>query len=401
MGVDPDVEKEGHVKGSLNSLTQNQIKNINNQMKNCVCKIIYKDESGTGFFCRIPFPDNYTLLPVLITCNHVLSKKHISKGKTIKLMIDNKPNFLLIDESRMVYTNRSKDITLIEIKRNDNINLEYFLEVDKNLNNNENYASYIGIPVYILHFEKGKEQRYSEGVILEIKGSGIIGHYKFFYSCSTDKGSSGGPIINSSNFKVIGLHHGYKKSKDLNEGTLIGNTIKEFYSFNKNKYLSNLEHKSQIKENDDNDYRREKIIYDNKDLKIEKIENEEEEEYEENDESEDYEEYEKQEGKDKEKNKSKEDFHEHPLTYNDEMKNLCNICFQNIDNTPGYRCDYCKIIVCLDCKNIISDGEKKENIHLHPLKLKYRSDWVCYVCKSHYHSDKCASFYCEICNFDA
>ena len=72
---------------------------------------------------------------------------------------------------------------------------------------------------------------------------------------------------------------------DINEGTLIGNTIKEFYSFNKNKYLSNLEHKSQIKENDDNDYRREKIIYDNKDLKIEKIENEEEEEYEENDES--------------------------------------------------------------------------------------------------------------------
>ena len=38
----------------------------------------------------------------------------------------------------MVYTNQSKDITLIEIKRNDNINLEYFLEVDQNLNNNEN-----------------------------------------------------------------------------------------------------------------------------------------------------------------------------------------------------------------------------------------------------------------------
>lgn len=36
MGVDPDVEKESHIKGSLNSLTQNQIKNINNQMKNCV-----------------------------------------------------------------------------------------------------------------------------------------------------------------------------------------------------------------------------------------------------------------------------------------------------------------------------------------------------------------------------
>lgn len=145
MGVDPDVEKEGHVKGSLNSLTQNQIKNINNQMKNCVCKIIYKKESGTGFFCRIPFPDNYTLLPVLITCYHVLNEKHISKGKTIKFIIDNKPKSLYMDESRMVYTDKFKDITLIEIKRNDNINLEYFLDVDKNLNNNENYDSYIDI----------------------------------------------------------------------------------------------------------------------------------------------------------------------------------------------------------------------------------------------------------------
>ncbi len=77
----------------------------------------------------------------------------------------------------MVYTNQSKDITLIEIKRNDSINLEYFLEVDQNLNNNENYASYIEMPVYILRFEKGKEQRYSEGVILEIEGSGIISFF--------------------------------------------------------------------------------------------------------------------------------------------------------------------------------------------------------------------------------
>ena len=39
--------------------------------------------------------------------------------------------------------------------------------------------------------------------------------------CNTDFGSSGSPIINSFNYKVIGIHKGYKELRKINLGTLL------------------------------------------------------------------------------------------------------------------------------------------------------------------------------------
>ena len=44
-------------------------------MKKNVCKIKIGNEQSTGFFCKIPFPDENNLLPVFITNNHVINKK--------------------------------------------------------------------------------------------------------------------------------------------------------------------------------------------------------------------------------------------------------------------------------------------------------------------------------------
>ena len=43
-----------------------KLKNIIKQMKNCICRIKFREE-GSGFFCLIPFPDKSNLLPVLMT----------------------------------------------------------------------------------------------------------------------------------------------------------------------------------------------------------------------------------------------------------------------------------------------------------------------------------------------
>jgi hypothetical protein len=53
---------------------------IINQLNNYVCKI-YKSngDNATGFFCYIPF--SYTLLPVLITNNHVLNEEDIKANR--------------------------------------------------------------------------------------------------------------------------------------------------------------------------------------------------------------------------------------------------------------------------------------------------------------------------------
>jgi len=104
------------------------------QMENCICKIInHNGIKGTGFFCKIPFPDKNNLLTVLITNNHILNEKDIENNKIIKLIIYNKnqkiEKRIKIDDSRKKYTKINDDITIIEIKSNkDDIN--YFLEIE-------------------------------------------------------------------------------------------------------------------------------------------------------------------------------------------------------------------------------------------------------------------------------
>ena len=57
---------------------------ILSQMENCICKIVKDDgKKGTGFFCRIPFPDENHLLNALITNNHVLNEIDIENNKII------------------------------------------------------------------------------------------------------------------------------------------------------------------------------------------------------------------------------------------------------------------------------------------------------------------------------
>ena len=61
-------------------------------MENCIFKIFNDDgKNGTGFFCRIPFPDeNNLLLNVLIINNHILNENNLDNDKIIKFKIYNK-----------------------------------------------------------------------------------------------------------------------------------------------------------------------------------------------------------------------------------------------------------------------------------------------------------------------
>ena len=51
-------------------------------MKNKVCKICIGDDiRGTGFFCKIPYPDNNNLLSILITSGYVIDESRLKKEK--------------------------------------------------------------------------------------------------------------------------------------------------------------------------------------------------------------------------------------------------------------------------------------------------------------------------------
>ena len=215
-------EKEKDLKGLPRPLNLEEIDLIKMKMQKSVFKIKCIDGSGSGFFCKIPFPDTFNLLPVLITNYHVLNEKEIQND--INLIInDNTPIIIKKDYSRKVYIDKKYDVTMIEIKDKDNLNEFSFLEVDTeniykdNLNNYYNDKN-----IYLLHYPFGERVSSSLGTIKRIFKDNI------YHNCSSQKGSSGGPLINKFNFKVIGIHKGANNSLDYNLATFIKRPIEEF-----------------------------------------------------------------------------------------------------------------------------------------------------------------------------
>jgi len=94
-----------------------------------------------------------------------------------------------------------------------------------------------------------------------------------------------------------------------------------------------------------------------------------------------------------------EAIHEHGLNYSQKLYNMCTICYNKIDNSPGYNCDKCSVVLCEDCSNQVFGGEKKTNLHPHQLLLTNRNNWSCDICNNSF--KKASSFYCKKCNFDA
>ena len=112
-------EKEGNKYPGIISYDCN--KKIVEQMEKCICKIKINNKQGTGFFCKIPFPDKNKILPVLITNNHILDENELSENNVeIQLFIKAEEDIKRINlNKRMKYTNEEYDISIIEIKEKD------------------------------------------------------------------------------------------------------------------------------------------------------------------------------------------------------------------------------------------------------------------------------------------
>ena len=214
----------------INSIFFDSISIFNKQQKRSICKIEKENgETATGFLCKIPNPDIFHLMPVFITCYHVISNKDIIERKKIKLRFnDDEIKTIEINNKRKIFTSDEKkyDIIIIEIISDDGFNNENFLDIDDllfegdNLNNNykENNS------IYLIHYPKGFKPKLSFGIIKSIQEN----NYEVEHLCSTDKGSSGSPIFNLSNFKIIGVHKGDHKKFQFKVGTALREPINDF-----------------------------------------------------------------------------------------------------------------------------------------------------------------------------
>jgi len=205
-------------------------------MERSICKIQKPNNVyGTGFICKISNKENIETKNVLITCNHVLNEIDLTLGKDIYLYFNNINQVILkINKLRKIYTSPKYDVTIIELKSSDNINEEDLFEIDENIFENDLYKFYKNRQIYILHYPNGNEIKYSTEVL-----KNVVNEYEIRHYCSTDSGSSGAPIINFENRKVIGVHAGFIKSKQINVGTLLNYPIEEFYKLYDNKKNKN------------------------------------------------------------------------------------------------------------------------------------------------------------------
>ena len=216
------------------SLEQTEI--IVNQIKSSICQIIINEKmKAIGAFCKVPFPDEKNLLPIILTSNIVLDRRYLENEDEITILIYNCSKPITINlENRIKYSNDEYDIAIIEIKEDiDGIN--NYLEID-DLQTQET-KKYIKKSIYILQFFC--ENFYiSYGIIDNIiKGK----EYSFNLICSTIKGSIGSLILNFSNNKLIGINIDNKDNKYDTRGNFLGFAFKEFVD---EKYY----HKVMIKE---------------------------------------------------------------------------------------------------------------------------------------------------------
>ena len=239
--------KEKEIKNSIKPVSIEATEKILRQMKNCVCKIHNGKNKATGFFAKIPYYND--LLNVLITNNHVLGESDIADGQNITISLNNETIIkdIILDSNRKRYTNKTLDVTIIEIReKEDNIN--DFLLLDKQIinlinkksnTNNEKFLNnlYENESIYLLNYMNGEKIFSPYGLLKEIQQDEI------YHQCFTDLGSSGSPILLLKNNQVIGVHFGAKKKIEFNLGTLLVKPIIEFQQ----KYLVKI--KNEISDN--------------------------------------------------------------------------------------------------------------------------------------------------------
>ena len=222
-------------------IRQSGIKEIDlnlHEVLKSICKIIYKNNFGTGFFIKLY--KNEKELYCLMTNEHVIKKKMIEEKELIDVSYSYEKKWIKIKldiTQRFIKYDLQKDITIIEIIPDDKIKEKYFLLPIMN------EINYINEDIYIVQFPEGKNLGYSEGKIKDIY------KYEIIYDASTKPGSSGSPILLKNTTKVIGIHKKGNDKKKRNYGTLIYPFIQSLQSLEDLQPKPIKQVKNEIKEN--------------------------------------------------------------------------------------------------------------------------------------------------------
>ena len=126
-----------------------------------------------------------------------------------------------LNKKREIYLSKEYDVALLEIIESDKI--ENFLELDDNLFKKETKVFFEEKSIYIIQYQNGNNVTVSYGLIRNFDNNDDIIH-----TCNTNYGSSGSPILNLSNNKLIGIHKQASSLFNFNIGSLLKKPLSEF-----------------------------------------------------------------------------------------------------------------------------------------------------------------------------
>ena len=173
---DFSIINEENVKEGEN-LTIKKSKILNEKAEKTICEIITDKGYGTGFFCKIKYPNKYNEIYCLITNNHVITKDMLTYKENIEIKLNNKEIKISLNLYRRIWTNEEIDFTCIEIIKEDNI-IEIInpFEIDDNCYNiNYNNKEYDRRGI-VTPGIKEKEIEKPQGIIYDIKNEKLFFH---------------------------------------------------------------------------------------------------------------------------------------------------------------------------------------------------------------------------------
>ena len=230
---------------SFNPISFEQAKKILEQMENYICKIIIdNDTKGTGFLCKIPLHGDNKLTPVLITNNNVINDNMLARKKDIIIELfctSSKKQKKLNLSNRTAYNNKKLGISIIEIVNKDGFKNINMFELDEDMLSGKTDI-FKDKSIYMIH--SNQETLYvSYGKVNDNRKNQS---HNFLHTCYAFNGSSGSPILNLENNKIIGIHS--STNVNINEGFFLNfSTSKENISKTQ-KEIKKTEFKATIKD---------------------------------------------------------------------------------------------------------------------------------------------------------
>ena len=207
----PKIKNENIIEGKVPPVDIVKNERIKIQLKYCICKINEFQNVGIGFLCKLPYPNIWEYLPVLITNKNIINADKILNTKIdITFDEDKIEREIYITQKRKIFSSKKYNITILEIfPKNDKIDDSQFLEIDMNfwgINQGlaESFISNTEITdknIYILQYVNGKDCSKIFGKIETVEGD-----YLKHNILLNPTNEYGGPILLLSNEKIIGIN---------------------------------------------------------------------------------------------------------------------------------------------------------------------------------------------------